>query len=43
MFSKYVLFSFILNIVSTNLKLENENKQMNTETFDLQEWDSFIF
>ena len=31
------VFSFSLNIVSTNLWHENENKQTNTGEFDLQE------
>ena len=31
------VFSFILNIDSTNLKYENENKQIDTEASDLQE------
>ena len=31
------VFSFILNIVSTNLYHENENKQTDTNIFDLQE------
>ena len=31
------LFNFILNIVSTNLQHENENKQMDTDEFDIQE------
>ena len=30
------VFSFILNIVSTNQYHENENKHMNTDAFDLQ-------
>ena len=31
------VFIFILNIGSTNLKLGNENKQMDTDGLDLQE------
>ena len=31
------VFSFILNIVSTNLQSINQNKQMETDTFDLQD------
>ena len=30
------MFSYILNIVSTNLKDENETKQMDTDAFDFQ-------
>ena len=30
------VFSFILNIVSTNTWHENENKHMDTNTFDFQ-------
>ena len=31
------MFSFISNIVSTNLLHENVNKQMDTDAFDLQD------
>ena len=31
------VFSFILNIASTNLQYENENKQMDMDVFDHQE------
>ena len=36
------MFSLILNIISTNVQYENEIKQMDTDTYDLQEikkWD----
>ena len=35
-FVTIIVFSVILNIVTTNLQHENENKQMTTYAFDLQ-------